>query len=202
MLEKLNQQSMPVKIVIAVVLAALVGGGLYYSMVMPMLEKNKADAVTLAAKQKENDELRAFETKVADLDRQILALKQQLEIQKKIVPDEKDADKFIILLQDSANDSGIALRSLIAKNVVNREYYTEVPFAIEIDGSYYQVMNYFQKLSAQTRIVNVEALSMRTVGKSGKYAYAPTDSVVVTAIAKTFFSHDAAAAPATSIAKK
>ena len=134
MLEKLNQQSTPIKLVMALVLAAIFGGAGYYFVVMPMLEKNKADAATLAAKQKENDELRAFETKVADLDRQILALKQQLEIQKKIVPDEKDADKFIILLQDSANDSGIALRSLIARNVVNREYYTEVPFAIEIDG--------------------------------------------------------------------
>src|SRR5438309_9956057 len=167
MLEKLNQQSTPIKLVMALVLAAIFGGSGYYFVVMPMLEKNKADAVTLAAKNKENDELRAFETKVADLDRQILALKQQLEIQKKIVPDEKDADKFIILLQDSANDSGISLRSLVAKPVANREYYTEVPFAIEIDGSYYQVMNYFQKLATQTRIVNVEGLAMRTVGKSG-----------------------------------
>src|SRR5205085_11552662 len=189
MLEKLNQQPMSIKIVMAVVLAALIGGGGYYYPVMGMLEKNKADAATLAAKQKENDELREFETKVADLDRQILALKQQLEIQKKIVPDEKDADKFIILLQDSANDSGIALRSLIARNVVNREYYTEVPFAIEIDGSYYQVMNYFQKLSAQTRIVNVEGLTMKSVGRGGRYRpYAPTDSVIVNATAKTFFS--------------
>ena len=200
MLEKLNQQPMSIKIVLAVVLAALIGGGGYYYPVMGMLEKNKADAATLAAKQKENDELRVFETKVADLDRQILALRQQLEIQKKIVPDEKDADKFIILLQDSANDSGIALRSLIAKNIVNREYYTEVPFAIEIDGSYYQVMNYFQKLSAQTRIVNVEGLTMRSASKGGKYTYAPTDSVIVSATAKTFFSHDAVAP--TTMAKK
>src|SRR4051812_15012208 len=193
MLEKLNEQSMPIKLVMAVVLAAIFGGAGYYFVVMPMLEKNKADAAMLAAKQRENDELRAFETKVADLDRQILALKQQLEIQKKIVPDDKDADKFIILLQDSANDSGIALRSLVAKNTVNREYYTEVPFAIEIDGSYYQVMNYFQKLSAQTRIVNVEGLTMRSSAKGGRYTYAPTDSVVVLATAKTFFSHDAIA---------
>ncbi len=198
MLEKLNQQSLPIKVVIAVVLAAVLAGAGYYGVVAGMLEKNKADAVTLAAKQKENDELRAFETKSADLDRQIIALKQQLEIQKKIVPDEKDADKFIILLQDTANDTGISLRSLQAKNTVNREYYTEVPFGIEIDGSYYQVLNYFQRLSAQTRIVNVEGLTMKTVGKGGKYAYAPTDSVIVTATAKTFFSHEASEpAPAT-----
>src|SRR5437588_11231311 len=198
MLEKLNQQSMPIKLVMAVVLAAILGGAGYYFAVMPLLEKNKADAATLAAKQKENDELRVFETKVADLDRQILALKQQMEIQKKIVPDDKDADKFILLLQDTANDSGIALRSLQAKNVVNREYYTEVPFAIEIDGSYYQVVNYFQKLSAQTRIVNVAGLTMKSVGRGGRYSpYAPTDSVIVNATAKTFFSHEAMApAPA------
>jgi type IV pilus assembly protein PilO len=200
MLEKLNAQTTGMKLVMMLVLAAIIGGAGYYLVVMPVLEKNKADAATLAAKQKENDELRAFETKSADLDRQIMALKQQLEIQKKIVPDEKDADKFIILLQETANDSGVSLRSLQSKNTVNREYYTEVPFGIEIDGSYYQVVNYFQRLSSQTRIVNVEGLTMRTVGKGGRYSYAPTDSVIVTATAKTFFSHEAGA-PAPAVKK-
>ncbi len=200
MLEKLDRQAMPVKMAMMLVLAAVIGGAGYYFMVMPIMDKNKADAATLATKQKENDELRAFESKSADLDRQIAALKQQLEIQKNIVPDEKDADKFILLLQSTASDSGIALRSLQAKNTVNREYYTEVPFTIEIDGSYFQVLNYFQKLSAQTRIVNVEGLTMRTVGKGGRYSYAPTDSVIVQATAKTFFSHEAGA-PAPAVKK-
>ena len=200
MLEKLNQQSMLVKLAMSLVLAAIIGGAGYYFVVMPILDKNKADAATLATKQKENNELKAFEAKSMELDRQIASLRQQLEIQKNIVPEEKDADKFILLLQSTANDTGVSLRSLQAKTTVNREFYTEVPFGIEIDGSYYQVVNYFQKLSAQTRIVNVEGLTMRTVGKGGKYSYAPTDSVIVQATAKTFFSREAGA-PAPAVKK-
>ena len=66
MLEKLNEQPLGIKVVLMAVLAAVIGGAGYYLLVMPILDKNKADAATLATKQKENDELKAFETKSAD----------------------------------------------------------------------------------------------------------------------------------------
>jgi type IV pilus assembly protein PilO len=203
MLDKLNAQSTPVKAVITIVLAAIIVGGAWYGYTSSIEDQNKKDAVVLDAKKKENADLRSFETKVSELERQIASLKQQMELQKRIVPDEKEADKFIIMLQETAANSGINLRRLSAKSMVNKEYYSEVPFDMEIDGPYYGVMQFFDKLSGQTRIVNVEALSMKGLSKGSKYPVAPTDSVSVNAVAKTFFSRDAAsAAPAPTPVKK
>jgi type IV pilus assembly protein PilO len=203
MLEKLNAQSTAVKLVTGLVIALVIAGAGWYFVVSPIDDQNKKDTVTLEAKKKENADLRNFETKVNELERQIASLKQQMELQKRIVPDEKEADKFIIMLQETAANSGINLRRLTAKNMVSKEYYSEVPFDMEIDGPYYGVMQFFDKLSGQTRIVNVEGLSMKTLSKGSKYAVAPTDSVTVNATAKTFFSREtAAAAPATTPGKK
>ena len=205
MLEKLNAQPTSIKAVIMVAVAGIIVAVAWFVYpnggVGAMMEQNKQDAVKLEAKNKENADLRQFESKLNDLDRQIVMLKQQMELQKRIVPDDKDADKFIILLQETASTAGINLRKLEAKPVATKEFYAEVPFAIEIDGPYYNVLNFFERLAGQTRIVNVDGLNMKSLAKNTKFQYGPNDSVEVAATAKTFFSREtqpagAAAAPA------
>ena len=193
MLDKLNALQPPVKFLVALVLAALIAGGGYYFMVMPKQDE-------IATKQKQLDDLKVkrakledFSTKVNQLDRDIAALKQQMELQKKIVPDDKDVDSFIKLLQTEANAAGVNLRHLSAKSLATKEYYVEVPFDIEIDGPYYSVLNYFDRLSHQERIVNVADLKMISLDKGGKYPKSPGDSVTVTCTTKTFFSRESAA---------
>jgi type IV pilus assembly protein PilO len=193
MLEKLNALSTPIKGAIMLGLAAgLVAVAWYaYPGIGAMMEQNKQDEIKLAAKVEENNKLRENETKLNDLDRQIAMLKQQMELQKRIVPDEKDADKFIVLLQETASTAGINLRKLEAKAIANKEFYTEVPFAIEVDGPYYNVLGFFERLAGQTRIVNVDGLNMKSLAKNTKFQYGPNDSVEVAATAKTFFSREA-----------
>jgi Tfp pilus assembly protein PilO len=133
---------------------------------------------------------------MVDLDRQIAQLKNQMEYQKQIVPDDKNADAFIQLLQEQASAAGINLRRLEAKPVANKEYYSEVPFAIEADGPFYGMVNFFDKLGSQTRIVNVNDLSMKTTNRNAKYAIGPNDSVTIAAVAKTFYSREQSASAA------
>jgi type IV pilus assembly protein PilO len=193
MLEKLNALSTPIKGAIMLGLAAVLVAVSWYAYpgIGAMMEQNKQDEIKLAAKVEENNKLRENETKLNDLDRQIAMLKQQMELQKRIVPDEKDADKFIVLLQETASTAGINLRKLEAKAIANKEFYTEVPFAIEVDGPYYNVLGFFERLAGQTRIVNVDGLNMKSLAKNTKFQYGPNDSVEVAATAKTFFSREA-----------
>src|SRR5438876_4378183 len=162
MLQKLNELGTRAKAGIMLVIAIAIFSAGYYGPwpgVTTLIEKNKADAKILKKKKDENQLLQQYVSKLGDLDRQIASLKQQMEFQKKIVPDEKEADKFIILLQDTASSAGIAFRKLEAKAPSTKEYYTEVPYVIELDGPYYGVLSFFDKLATQTRIVNVEGLS-------------------------------------------
>jgi Tfp pilus assembly protein PilO len=207
MLDKLNNLSTPVKLVVAVVIAVVIVAGAFYGPlpgVSAMQDKNKADQATLTKQLAENDQLRQYESKTVDLDRQIAQLKAQMEYQKQIVPDDKNADAFIQLLQEQASASGINLRKLQSRPVANKEYYAEVPFAIEADGPYYGMVNFFEKLGGQTRIVNVSDLAMKGAGKTAKYPIGPNDSVTIAAVAKTFYSREGqtAATPATPAKKK
>jgi type IV pilus assembly protein PilO len=202
MLEKLNELATGAKAGVMLAIAAVIIAAGYYGPmpgVSAMADKNKADQDALTAKKAENQKLEQFVGKLNEMDAQIASLKAQMERQKEIVPDEKQADKFITLLQDTAAGSGINLRKISADPAVKKEYYSEVPYKIEIDGPYYGVLTFFDKLATQTRIVNVDNLAMKSLSKNsgGQYNYGPTDSVAVTANAKTFFSNEANAnAPA------
>src|SRR5438309_11569474 len=196
----MREMSMGVQLIIAVVLVGvLVGVGLYVWPVKPLTEANTQAAALLKQKQDDNRRLQQFERDLPGLERQIASLQQQLEIQKTIVPDEKAAPDFMHLMQDTAASAGIEIRRYTTKPVVNREFYTEVPYDMDIDGPYYSVVNFFEKVAKLQRIINVNDLQIAGVKHGGDakvkatYPYSPNESVVANCTTTTFFSHDAAA---------
>jgi Tfp pilus assembly protein PilO len=90
----------------------------------------------------------------------------------------------------------VELRRYTAQQVSSKEFYTAVPFEIELDGSYYSMMRFFDDVSKLERIVNVSNLLVANTKKSSEakvkhtYQYAPGESVVATCVATTFFSHE------------
>jgi type IV pilus assembly protein PilO len=110
------------------------------------------------------------------------------------------------MLDGEAAKSGIELRRYTAQPTSSREFYTEVPFEIELDGSYNSMMTFFDHVAKLERIVNVSNLLVANVKKGSEakakhtYQYSASESVIATCLATTFFSHDnqPAATPATA----
>lgn len=190
-----------VQVGVVAALAIAITLALYFMTFKPIDDQNRKDLEALTAKKAEIAQLAPYETKVAELDRQIESLKQQLELQKRIVPDEKEVPSFITVVQGEASRSGIEIRRYTSKPTVTREFYTEVPFEIDVDGPYYAVVDFFQHIGQLERIVNVGNLAMATVKKPSDakvkktYTYAPNETVVASCVATTFYSN-AGAAPA------
>jgi type IV pilus assembly protein PilO len=176
--------------------ALVLSGALYFTVFRSMREQNATAQQALDQKLQENAQLEAYRPKLAEIERQLANLKQQLEIERRIVPDEKEVDQFLKMVQAEAMRSGIEVRRYTAKQVSTRDFYSEVPFEMELDGPYYSVVNFFDRLGKVERIINVSNLQMATTKKPNEakvkkqYQYAPGESVVATCVATTFFSHD------------
>jgi type IV pilus assembly protein PilO len=181
-------------------LAALLTLAAYVGVFRSMASANEEQEQTLKAKMAENAELERYRPKLVQIGQQIESLKLQLEIQARIVPDEKEADRFIRMLQGEAEKSGVEIRRYTARPTNTREFYTEVPFELELDGPYYGVLNFFDRVAHLERIINVSDLQMASVRQPNEarpkhtYQYAPGESVVATCITTTFFSHPQTAA--------
>jgi type IV pilus assembly protein PilO len=204
---KFGEMSLAARAGVLFVAAAMIGAAYYYVYFNPLYQANQELQTKIKDKKEENDRLRSFEPKLAEVNRNMAILQQQLEIQKKIVPDDKDADQFIKLLHDTAATSGIEIRRYTAMPVANKEFYSEVPFAIDIDGPYYSVLNFFQRVAELERIVNVSNMQMANTKNGGaakvkgNYPYAPNETVLASCTATTFFSHEPEEAPAAAPAK-
>jgi len=184
--------------------AVLLSVALFFTYFRTQREANKTAQAALDSKLQENAQLEPYRSKLTDMDRQVANLKQQLEIERRIVPDEKEVDGFIKMLDAEAIKAGVELRRYTARPTNSKEYYTEVPFEVELDGPYDSMLHFFDQVSKLERIVNVSDLLVANTKKGSEakakhsYQYAPNESVVATCVATTFFSHDTqpAAAPA------
>lgn len=176
--------------------AVLLTAALYYGLFRGQQAENDTAQQALEAKLRENAELESYRPKLAEIERQLASLKQQLEIEQRIVPDQKSVDDFMHMLNAEALKSNIEIRRYSAQPVAAKEFYTEVPFEIELDGTYYNMLTFFDRVSKLERIVNISDLLMSTTKKPSdaktkhQYQYSPNESVVATCVATTFYTKD------------
>lgn len=193
---KLDEMSLAAKVGLLLLVALVVGVGFYFWPLGTIYEDIKRLRVEVADKQAENARLEQYVPKLAQLDKQVAELEQQLLEAKKIVPDEKEADRFITELHDTAAAANVEIRRYTAMPVANHDFYTEVPFQLDIDGSYFSVLNFFDKVSKLERIITIGNLQMANTKSTGPakvkmtYTYNPSETVVASCTATAFFSHD------------
>jgi Tfp pilus assembly protein PilO len=111
---------------------------------------------------------------------------------KTIVPEEKETDEFIRLVQGAAAASNVQLRRLTSQAIVTKEYHYEMPFEVQADGPYFNILDFFGRLSRLSRIINVGDLVFADPSSSGnkgaKYPVRPGTTVSGVFTATTFFT--------------
>lgn len=190
---KFNELSPAVQI--AIILA--VGAGLWalteYVWPQPALREQ----VTLlegevAALEMQAEPLRPFREDLGPLLAENAQLELQLQNLQRIVPNEKEVDNFVRLVEAEALSVGIEVRRFTAQPVTQQDFYVEVPFEVEMDGPFYDVMQFYDRLSRMERIVNVSELRMGGVlskkGAGRPFAYSPSTTVSAVCRITTFFS--------------
>jgi len=192
-------------VMVAVAAVIVVAGEMLY--LNDMRTANNDLTQKIAAQKAENDKVRGcpessqqsagcLDNRLKELKADTERLEQQLATLRTIVPEEKEADAFIRMVQEAGVQSGINIRRFTARAAVQREFYVEVPFDLSLDGTYHTVLQFFDRLSRLSRIINVTNLaigptsrSVRGVGQ--RYAYSPSETVLASCTATTFFSREA-----------
>jgi len=85
------------------------------------------------------------------------------------------------------------LRRLTSQAVVAKEYHFELPFEVQADGPYFNMLDFFERLSRLSRIINVGDLAFTDpdASKGVKYPTRPGTTVSAIFTATTFFTKPA-----------
>src|SRR5438067_6813193 len=190
-------------LVAAAIAVVLVLVGIYLPFSPVAQEKDQVDKAVVQKAQltQEVQQLQVYQRRFGELKQEMDALNKQLDTLKTIVPEEKETDDFIRLLQGAAAASNVQIRHLVAKAVVPKDNnYYEMPFEVQADGPYFNVLDFFGRLGRLSRIINVGDLTFDDPEKPRGTRYPTRPGTTVSGIftATTFFTKpaDTGAAPA------
>ena len=186
-----------VGLMLVLVLAGFYVPGLPLQSVRTQLENAQAEVKPLES---DVQNLRVYKQRRAELQTEMDALQKQLATLQTIVPEDKETDQFILMVQRAAVSSGVAIRSLVASPISQKPYYFEMPFAVEADGPYYSVLDFFGRMGRLSRIINVGDLKLTAIGgqttSASKFHLAAGTTVTGSFTVTTFFTNPAEAGAA------
>ena len=164
-----------------VTLALTVVGLFYYFYAMPA----QADMV---GRRQQLSVLRADITKgsttanqLGQFKAQVAELESKLEGLKAVLPEQKDVADLLRRIQTLATQSNLAIRGFKPAPSVTKQMHAEWPIALQLDGTYHNLGNFFDRVSKFSRIINISNLDIKAKDKP-----VPNSTITADCVATTF----------------
>jgi len=192
-----NDLPAPVQIAVFVLTALLVGGALFYFFDLPLKERRDSLQRQVEQITTENRNNQIFERQRAEYLKRIAELEKQLQALRAIVPEEQAADDFVRTVFDDGRATDVNIRTFIPQALAPKEIYTEMPFNLRLDGTYFGLLGFFDRLAHEERIVSVSGLTLGAPegGGMGAFKIRSGETVGANCVLTTYFSGTSKAAP-------
>ncbi|MGH8324643.1 MAG: type 4a pilus biogenesis protein PilO [Steroidobacteraceae bacterium] len=184
--------------------AVLVVAAAFWYLVWPLSAKKDALEKQVETLHAQNVRDRAFEAERTVYLKRIAESESQLRLLSRIVPDQPNADAFVKMIREAEAGSGVHVRTFVAQPLVTQDQYVEMPFKMRVDGTYYALADFFNRLAHGERIVNVSSLTMGQPagGGMGPYQVRPAETVGANFLATTYFNRPPSAPASAKPAKR
>lgn len=160
-LEQLAKVPKAVRMGVVVALLGAVLAGYYflsYQETEAQLSRNRAQAQEL---QRKLNKVRAVANNLAEFEQEVADLERELEQALKQLPNRKQFEDLLQDISTVGKKVGVQIKSIQREPEVRHDFYAEVPFLIELEGSYHDIGLFFDRVSKLPRIVNVGSLKVR-----------------------------------------
>jgi len=197
MAKTFNDLPTPVQGAIFVLVAVALAAGTFWYYVLPLNDQRGRMEKDFAKLKAENDKNEAFRQQQTEYLNRIAQLEKQLDTLRSIVPDEQATDEFMKSVFGEGANASVSIRTFIPKAQVPRDFYVEMPFNLRLDGTYYGLLNFFDRLAHQQRIISVSGLSLGGPegGGMGNYTVFPSETVGANCVLTTYFNKALSAPP-------
>jgi type IV pilus assembly protein PilO len=170
---------------VAILLAALICGGFYWFYYSDALDQQKKKEAQLAELQKQIRALEATANRLPEFQREVQALEARLETLKRILPPEKEMPDLMRRVQYLAAQSSLAIRKFTPAPTAQRDFYTEVPVNLDVEGTYHNLGAFFDRISRMSRLVNIGNVKI-----SSQSTQTISNTIAVSAVATTYVYKD------------
>jgi type IV pilus assembly protein PilO len=196
MAKSFNDIPAPLQGVIFVTVAVVLAGATFWYFVLPMSDTKDALQRDVAKLKAENDKNEAFKQQQTEYLNRIKQLESQLETLRSIVPDEQATDEFMRTVFADGLSANTQIRTFVPRPPLVKDFYVEMPFQVRLDGTYYSLLNFFDRLAHEQRIMSVSGLSLGAPegGGMGAYKVSSTETVGANCVMTTYYNKPLTAA--------
>jgi Tfp pilus assembly protein PilO len=130
--------------------------------------------------QAEIEKGRAAERKLAQFREEVKRLELELSKLLQILPSKRNTEELIKRIEALTRQGDFTLKKFTPGEFVPKEFYSEWPIDISVDGTYHNLALFFDRMSRFSRIINVEDMRI------GALDNVPGKSIAANFVAKTF----------------
>ena len=167
-MDKLAAAPMSSKLFMLVFLLGFVGFGwwtLYYSELLDKLEKAEKKTPSLTKKVAHERSALKELTKYQEL---IDKLRLERNRMRDRLPEKPAISKLLEQIHNQAKIVGLSVERFERNQAQREELYARIPVKMELTGSFHEVATFFYYLGRLTRLVNVQDIELKTLGRKEK----------------------------------
>ena len=159
-IERLSK--VPKTIRLAVVTGFLIAISLaYWQLFFQPIQTERNELVAKAQELQRNlNNARAVASNIPAVQSEIDGMERDLELALKQLPNRKQFEDLLQDISTAGKKVGVAIKSIDRDKEVPRDFYAEVPFQLEIEGSYHDLARFFEMVASLPRIVNIGSLDI------------------------------------------
>ena len=180
-IEQLAKVPKPVRLaVVSAVLVAIAAAYWFFSY-QPAQELRRTLIARSQELQRNLNNARSIANNVAGFEAEVAGLERDLDLALKQLPNRKQFEDLLQDISTAGKKVGVTIKSIDRNDEVRRDFYAEVPFTIEIEGSYHDLAKFFEMVAHLPRIVNMGGLDIKVANETRQATI-----LKVTGLATTF----------------
>lgn len=148
---------------IGLALGAVIFGLGFWRFVQPIKDQIAAGQVTLADLQTKIQEGRAAKQQLPKFREEVRQLEMELDKLLRILPARRNTPDLLRRIRSLAEQGDFALKRFTPKELSDKEFFSEWPIEVSVDGSYHNLALFFDRISRFSRIINIENLTIGAV---------------------------------------
>lgn len=178
--EKVEEIKMPIRIVILVGTVVLLTGAFVYFAYLPKSEAIETTSNTIEDLNGKLNRAKIERKKLPERRAEKEEVDAQFQEALTLLPNTKEIPKLLTKMNELASESQLVFPSFVPKGERAKEFYIEVPIAIQVRGTYHDIAVFFDKVGHMERIMNISNVSMKPVGDRSTTLNTTCDAVTYT----------------------
>ena len=159
-LEQLAKTPKPIRLAVVSALLVMIGAGYWFLSYQPLKAEVRELVVHRQELQRRLNNARSVADNVPGFEAEVAALERDLELALKQLPNRKQFEDLLQDISTAGKKVGVTIKSIDRDTEVERDFYGEVPFMIELEGTYHDLARFFEMVASLPRIVNIGGLQI------------------------------------------